>query len=266
MACSTLLRDKSEDDVQERCSRKWRKTPPAAGLGASRKSSTSTIPGWTKPRSKRAERKRSRGLDDDRRAKTRPTSSRLMGRLRLLRRRSASTSSPTRPTRPVRRQHHAGRPRHAGARLLPDQRREVRRYRAAYKPTSTQHLRTDRRQGAGRAAADGDRARDQARRPSTGRPRQQRDVQATNNPVDRAGLKKIDPGDRLDMSLDAGGLGDVQHFVVQRDDGARDGARLLDTQPVATWKEYLVSPRRRLRGATCPRRSTTPTSTSTARP
>jgi putative endopeptidase len=71
-------------------------------------------------------------------------------------------------------------------------------------------------------------------------PERQRDVQATNNPVDRVGLKKMIPAIDWDSMLPVAGLGDVQHFVVNETTALRDGAKLLDTQPVETWKKYLA--------------------------
>ena len=71
-------------------------------------------------------------------------------------------------------------------------------------------------------------------------PERQRDVKATYNPVDRAGLKKMIPAIDWDPMLAAGGLGDVQHFVVNETTALHDGAKLLDTQSVDTWKKYLT--------------------------
>ncbi len=71
-------------------------------------------------------------------------------------------------------------------------------------------------------------------------PEKQRDVQATNNPVDRAGLKKMIPAIDWDAMLAVGGLGNVQHFVVNETTALRDGAKLLDTQPVTAWQKYLA--------------------------
>src|SRR5262249_57197507 len=45
-------------------------------------------------------------------------------------------------------------------------------------------------------------------------PERQRDVKATNNPVDRAGLKKMIPAIDWDSMLEVDGLGNVQRFVV----------------------------------------------------
>jgi putative endopeptidase len=71
-------------------------------------------------------------------------------------------------------------------------------------------------------------------------PERQRDVKATNNPVDRAGLKKMIPAIDWDSMLPVAGLGDVQHFVVNETTALRDGAKLLDTEPVDVWKKYLA--------------------------
>ncbi len=71
-------------------------------------------------------------------------------------------------------------------------------------------------------------------------PEKQRDVQATNNPVDRAGLKKMIPAIEWDVMLEPMGLGAQQNFVVNETTALRDGAKLLDTQPVDAWKKYLA--------------------------
>jgi putative endopeptidase len=71
-------------------------------------------------------------------------------------------------------------------------------------------------------------------------PERQRDVQATNNPVDRAGLAAMIPAVEWDAFLPVAGLGSVQNFVVNETTALRDGAALLDTQSVETWKKYLA--------------------------
>jgi endothelin-converting enzyme/putative endopeptidase len=43
-----------------------------------------------------------------------------------------------------------------------------------------------------------------------------------------------------DAMLSVEGLGDVQNFIVNETTALRDGAKLLDTQPVETWKKYLA--------------------------
>jgi putative endopeptidase len=71
-------------------------------------------------------------------------------------------------------------------------------------------------------------------------PERRRDVQATNNPVDRAGLEAMIPAIDWDLFLPVAGLGNVQNFVVNETTALRDGAALLDTQPVEAWKKYLA--------------------------
>jgi endothelin-converting enzyme/putative endopeptidase len=71
-------------------------------------------------------------------------------------------------------------------------------------------------------------------------PERQRDIQATNNPVDRAGLQKMIPAIDWDAALESSGLGKVKHFLVNETTALKDGAALLDTQPVATWQKYLA--------------------------
>ena len=71
-------------------------------------------------------------------------------------------------------------------------------------------------------------------------PERRRDVQATNNPVDRAGLAAMIPAVDWDIFLPVAGLGAVQNFVVNETTALRDGTALLDTQPVDAWKKYLA--------------------------
>jgi putative endopeptidase len=71
-------------------------------------------------------------------------------------------------------------------------------------------------------------------------PERQRDVQATNNPVDRAGLVAMVPAMEWDAFLPVAGLSNVQNFVVNETTALRDGAALLDSQPVETWQKYLA--------------------------
>ena len=71
-------------------------------------------------------------------------------------------------------------------------------------------------------------------------PEKQRDIQAINNPTDRAGLAKMIPAVDWDLALEPSGLGKVQHFLVNEVSALKDGAALLDTQPVATWQKYLA--------------------------
>ncbi len=71
-------------------------------------------------------------------------------------------------------------------------------------------------------------------------PERQRDVKATNNPVDRTGLKKLITAIDWDRMLPEAGLADVQHFIVNETTALRDGAKLLETQPIDAWKRYLA--------------------------
>jgi endothelin-converting enzyme/putative endopeptidase len=71
-------------------------------------------------------------------------------------------------------------------------------------------------------------------------PERRRDVQATNNPVDRAGLTAMIPAVDWNVFLPVAGLGAVQNFVVNETTALRDGAALLDTQSVDAWKKYLA--------------------------
>jgi endothelin-converting enzyme/putative endopeptidase len=71
-------------------------------------------------------------------------------------------------------------------------------------------------------------------------PAEQRDVQKTNNPTDRAGLKKMAPAMDWDAMLAVDGLGDVQHFVVAEVSAINGGTKLLDSQPIDAWKKYLA--------------------------
>ena len=71
-------------------------------------------------------------------------------------------------------------------------------------------------------------------------PERQRDIQAINNPMDRAGLAKAIPAVDWDVVLEPGGLGTVQKFLVNEITALKDGTALLDTQPVDVWKKYLA--------------------------
>src|SRR5262245_24932951 len=71
-------------------------------------------------------------------------------------------------------------------------------------------------------------------------PERQRQVTAINNPMDRAGLRKLVPTVDWDLVLADAGLGDLQHFIVNETTAIRDGAKLLDSEPLADWKAYLT--------------------------
>ena len=71
-------------------------------------------------------------------------------------------------------------------------------------------------------------------------PERQRNVKETNNPMDRAGLVKFVPAVDWNVVLDGVGLGAAQHFIVNETTAIRDGARLLQTEPLDVWKAYLT--------------------------
>ncbi len=71
-------------------------------------------------------------------------------------------------------------------------------------------------------------------------PERQRNVKETNNPMDRAGLKKLVPSVDWDVVLAGVGLADAQRFIVNETTAIRDGAKLLDSQPIDAWRAYLT--------------------------
>ncbi len=71
-------------------------------------------------------------------------------------------------------------------------------------------------------------------------PERQRDIQAINNPMDRAALVKAVPAIDWTITLEPSGLGRVQNFFVNEVSALKDGAALLDSEPIGTWKKYLA--------------------------
>src|SRR4029453_13991866 len=71
-------------------------------------------------------------------------------------------------------------------------------------------------------------------------PERRRNVKETTNPADRAGLAQMIPAADWPAALEASGLGAAQRFVVRETSALRDGAALLDTEPIATWRAYLA--------------------------
>ena len=71
-------------------------------------------------------------------------------------------------------------------------------------------------------------------------PEQRRNVKATNNPMDRAGLAAAAPAVDWPAALESSGLGSVTRVVLREVSAVKDGAALLDSEPVATWKKYLA--------------------------
>ncbi|MDE0950839.1 MAG: M13 family metallopeptidase [Halioglobus sp.] len=71
-------------------------------------------------------------------------------------------------------------------------------------------------------------------------PAQTRDVQATYNPMDRKALQELTPTINWPIVLEATGLGDVQNFIVAEKSAIVEGAALLESFPLDTWKKYFV--------------------------
>ncbi|HEY7642973.1 MAG TPA: M13 family metallopeptidase [Steroidobacteraceae bacterium] len=71
-------------------------------------------------------------------------------------------------------------------------------------------------------------------------PERQRKVSEVNNPMDLAGLKKLVPNVDWKIVLAGVGLEDAQHFIVNETTAIRDGAKLLDSEPLAAWKSYMT--------------------------
>ena len=71
-------------------------------------------------------------------------------------------------------------------------------------------------------------------------PEKQRDIQAINNPMDRASLQKTVPAVDWNVALEPSGLGQVQQFLVNEISALKEGAVLLDTEPIDAWKKYLT--------------------------
>jgi putative endopeptidase len=69
---------------------------------------------------------------------------------------------------------------------------------------------------------------------------QRRDVKATNNPMDRAALTAAIPAIDWQTALEPSGLGAIPRVVVREVSAIKNGAALLDTEPVAAWKKYLA--------------------------
>ena len=71
-------------------------------------------------------------------------------------------------------------------------------------------------------------------------PERQRKVSEVVNPMDLPGLRKLVPNVDWQVVLAGVGLGDTQNFVVNETTAIRDGARLLDSEPLAAWKAYMT--------------------------
>ena len=71
-------------------------------------------------------------------------------------------------------------------------------------------------------------------------PERQRKVSEAINPMDLPRLKKLVPNVDWPVVLAGVGLGDTQNFVVNETTAIRDGAKLLDSEPLAAWKDYMT--------------------------
>ncbi|HKU17625.1 MAG TPA: M13 family metallopeptidase [Steroidobacteraceae bacterium] len=71
-------------------------------------------------------------------------------------------------------------------------------------------------------------------------PERQRKVSEVINPMDLAGLSKLVPNVDWQLVLAGVGLGDTQNFIVNETTAIRDGAKLLDSEPLAAWKSYMT--------------------------
>lgn len=71
-------------------------------------------------------------------------------------------------------------------------------------------------------------------------PERQRRVTEVNNPMDLRGLGKLVPNVDWQVVLAGVGLGDTQNFIVNETTAIRDGAKLLDSEPLAAWKSYMT--------------------------
>ncbi len=71
-------------------------------------------------------------------------------------------------------------------------------------------------------------------------PARQRDVQATYNPMNRDELMQLAPNVDWPVVLEASGLKDTQNVVVGETTAITQGAALLDSVPLDTWKQYLA--------------------------
>lgn len=71
-------------------------------------------------------------------------------------------------------------------------------------------------------------------------PARQRDVKATYNPMNREQLMQLAPNVDWPVVFEASGLKGTQHVVVGETSAISDGAALLDSVPIDTWKKYLA--------------------------
>ncbi len=66
-----------------------------------------------------------------------------------------------------------------------------------------------------------------------------RNIEKSYNPMDRAGLDALVPNIDWGIVLGQAGLGDIETLIVGETTAVRDGAKLVDTVPLDTWKAWL---------------------------
>jgi putative endopeptidase len=71
-------------------------------------------------------------------------------------------------------------------------------------------------------------------------PERSRDLTQSLNPMDRAKLAAFAPQFDWNSTLVNRGLGDLQTVVIQQTTAIEAAGKMLDTVPLATWKEYLA--------------------------
>jgi putative endopeptidase len=71
-------------------------------------------------------------------------------------------------------------------------------------------------------------------------PERSRDVKATYNPMTRAQLAKLAPQMEWDRLLKKHGLGSAKTVIVGETTAIRDAGKLLASEPLQTWKDYLT--------------------------
>jgi len=71
-------------------------------------------------------------------------------------------------------------------------------------------------------------------------PEQSRDIDKIYNPMDRAKLNAFAPQLEWDRALAKSGLGDVKTVIVTETSAVQEIGKLVDSIPLATWKDYLA--------------------------
>jgi endothelin-converting enzyme/putative endopeptidase len=72
------------------------------------------------------------------------------------------------------------------------------------------------------------------------KPEDSRDVSKIYNPMDRAKLNAFAPQLQWDRALPVAGLGEVKTIVITETTAVREIAKLVDSVPLDTWKEYMA--------------------------